>query len=304
MRGSVKWQTGQLTKALFEEGVSKAERVSQGEKQGKVSSYKTMETYRDVWNDFGNFAKESMGVKDLEKVDGGHVAFFMQAKIDGGVSKQYLEKITSALGALERALERFTEEKGHARAYDFSERLEVLHEAKADGLKDGYHDRAYLNPERVIEHLKEADHRLAAQLQREGGPRLEGVSLIKEEQLRGHGVDPFTGREVGVFYTEEKGGKGGEVKVSPEAYERLKEHIEQQGSFAIDQREYQRDVQEAAVAAGEEPEGTHGLRWNFAQERMEELQEKGKLNYDQARQEVSWEMKHERATITEHYLGR
>ena len=63
-------------------------------------------------------------------------------------------------------------------------------------------------------------------------------------------------------------------------------------------------MQEAAVAAGEEPEGSHGFRWNFAQERMEDLQEKGKLNYDQARQEVSWEIKHERANITEHYLGR
>jgi len=305
MRGSVRWQTGQLTKAIFEERVSKEKRVSPGEKEGKISSYKTMETYRDVWNEFGNFAKDSMGVRDFEKVDGGHVAFFMQAKIHEGVGKQYLEKITSALGALERALERFTEEKGHAKAYDFSERLEVLHEAKEAGvLKDGYHDRAYLHPERVIEHLQAPEHQLAAKLQHEGGPRLEGVSLIKEEQLRGHGTDPFTGREVGVFYTEEKGGKGGEVQVSPEVYERLREHIEAQGSFAIDQREYQRDVQEAARAAGEEPEGTHGFRWNFAQERMEELQEKGKLNYDQARQEVSWEMKHERATITEHYLGR
>jgi integrase len=305
MRGSVKWQTGQLARALFEEGLSKAQRMDPGEKQGKISSYRTMETYRDVWNEFGAFAKESMGVRDLEKVDGDHVEFFMRAKMAEDVSKQYLEKITSALGALERALERFTAAQyGAAKEYDFSQRLEVLHEAKAGGLKDGYHDRAYLHPERVIEHLKEAEHRLAAQLQREGGPRLEGVSLIKEEQLRGHGVDPFTGREVGVFYTEEKGGKGGEVKVSPEAYERLREHIEKEGSFAIDQREYQRDVQEAAVAAGEEPEGSHGFRWNFAQERMEELQEKGKLNYDQARQEVSWEMKHERANITEHYLGR
>src|SRR5271157_1366048 len=169
MRGSVKWQTGQLARALFEEGVSKAQRMDPGEKQGKISSYRTMETYRDVWNDFGTFAKEAMGVRDFEKVDGDHVEFFMRAKMDEGVSKQYLEKITSALGALERALERFTAEKyGAAKDYDFSQRLEVLHEAKADGLKDGYHDRAYLNPERVIEYLKEAEHRLAAQLQREG----------------------------------------------------------------------------------------------------------------------------------------
>ena len=51
------------------------------------------------------------------------------------------------------------------------------------------------------------------------------------------------------------------------------------------------------------PEGNSGFRWNLAQERMEVLQEQWKLNYDQARQDILWEMKHERATITEYYVG-
>jgi len=88
------------------------------------------------------------------------------------------------------------------------------------------------------------------------------------------------------------------VQVSPETYERIREHIGTHGSFSIDEREYQRDVHDAAISAGEDPEGTPGFRWNFAQERLEELVEKGRIDYEQARQEVSWEMKHERAPIT------
>jgi integrase len=307
MRGSTRWQTAQLAKAIFEAGISKEERTNpESDKYGKISSYKTMETYRDVWNDLGRFAKEKLGVKDFEEIKGVHVAAFMKSKIEEGASRQHMEKISSAMGALERALERFSEEKhGTPKEYNFSERLEVLHEAKAGGaLKDGYHDRAYLDPGRVIAHIKEENHELAARVQLEGGARLGGVSLIEPEQLRGLRPDPFTGREVGVFYTQEKGGKGGEVQVGPETYERLREHIETHGSFSIDEREYQRDVHDAAISAGEDPEGTHGFRWNFAQERLEELVEKGRLDYEQARQEVSWEMKHERASITDHYLGR
>jgi len=307
MRGSVSWQTGELTKAIFEEGVSKEERTDPAsEKYGVISSFKTMETYRDVWDDFGNWAKENLGLKDLEKTEDSQWSAFMEAKKAGEVSAQYMEKIASAAGAMERALERFTEGKyGTARAYDFSGRLDVLHQAKAEGaLKDGYRDRAYLDPERVIGNLKDPAHNLAATVQREGGTRIEGISLVKDTQLRGLGVDKFTGREIGIIYTEEKGGKGGEVMMSPATYERLREHIEEHGSFEINQREYQRDVREAAIAAGEDPSGTHGFRWNYAQSRMEELQEKGKLTYDQARQQVSWEMKHERASITDHYLGR
>jgi len=89
--------------------------------------------------------------------------------------------------------------------------------------------------------------------------------------------------------------------MSPETYADLKDYIEEHGRFSLDEREYQRDVEQAARASGEEPEGTHGFRWNFAQERVEELQAH-KLTYEEARQEVSWEMKHERGSITDHYL--
>ena len=153
----------------------------------------------------------------------------------------------------------------------------------------------------VISNLREEEHRIGATIQTEGGARLEGVSLIKPDQLKGLSTDRFTGKTVGVIYTEEKGGKGGTVMMSPETYADLKDYIEEHGRFSLDEREYQRDVEQAARAAGEEPEGTHGFRWNFAQERVEELQAH-KLTHEEARQEVSWEMKHERGSITDHYL--
>ena len=180
--------------------------------------------------------------------------------------------------------------------------FDVLHQAKELGqLRDGYHDRAYNDPHRVISNLQGEEHRIGARIQTEGGARLEGVSLIKQDQLKGLSTDRFTGKTVGVIYTEEKGGKGGAVNMSPETYADLKDYIEEHGRFSLDEREYQRDVEQAARAAGEDPEGTHGFRWNFAQERVEELQAH-KLAHEEARQEVSWEMKHERGSITDHYL--
>ena len=112
MRGSIKWQTTQLVKAIFEPKVSKEERINpQSQRYGKISSYGTMNTYRDVWNDFGKFVKERLGVKDFEEMKDIHVATFMKSKIEEGTSRQHMEKITSAMGALGRALERFTEDK-------------------------------------------------------------------------------------------------------------------------------------------------------------------------------------------------
>lgn len=284
MRGSIRWQTGELAKVLFEAGISKAERINpESAHYGKIASYGTMETYREgVWNPFGDFVKEEYSVKDFEKITAEHVVAYMDKKVEEGVAKQTLEKICSGLGALERALNSL--KPGH----DFSSRFDVLHQAKElEQLRDGHHDRAYNDPHRVISNLQTEEHRIGARIQTEGGARLEGVSLIKPDQLRGLNTDQFTGKTVGLIYTEEKGGKGGTVMMSPETYTDLKDYIEDHGRFSLDEREYQRDVEQAARASGEDPEGTHGFRWNFAQERVEELQAH-KLTYEEARQEVSW----------------
>ncbi|NOQ32101.1 MAG: hypothetical protein GQ570_13370 [Helicobacteraceae bacterium] len=49
-------------------------------------------------------------------------------------------------------------------------------------------------------------------------------------------------------------------------------------------------------------EGSHGFRWNFAKNRMMEYSQ-AKYSYDNSLLGVSTEMKHNRANITEHYLG-
>jgi len=49
------------------------------------------------------------------------------------------------------------------------------------------------------------------------------------------------------------------------------------------------------------PESSHGSRWTFVQNRIRAYQDKG-YSYEQTLQGVSWEMKHYRASISEHYL--
>ena len=47
--------------------------------------------------------------------------------------------------------------------------------------------------------------------------------------------------------------------------------------------------------------GSHGLRWNFAKKRMFEYAQ-ANFSYEESLQQVSSEMKHNRASITEHYI--
>jgi integrase len=305
LRGSVYYQSSQLAKQIFEAGAKKEDRVNPNHPHyQKVASYKTMESYRNIWNNFFNYLKEHWGIKDCEKIEAQHIQGYMDYKIEYYPSKQYLEKISAALGKLGIALKLFAKNiYNEEREYDFSIRQTLLDEARdLKYVANNYHNRAYNNPQLLISNLQNPIHRLAAKIQYEGGARIEGVTLIKKEQLLGIKLDTITNTQKGRIFTKEKGGKEGEVLISIDTYNALQDYLSNNSKFKINRQAYYEDIKQSAFLSKENPEGSHGLRWNFAKRRMFEYAKAG-YSYAQSLQEVSYEMKHNRASITEHYLG-
>lgn len=305
MRGSVYYQSSQLVKQIFQEGAKKQDKINPNHENYQiVSSYKTMESYRRVWENFFNYLLEHWKIKDFEKISSEHVQAYMDYKIEYYPSKQYLEKISSSLGKLEIALKNFSKNIHNIeKYYDFSIRQTILNEARdLKFVASNYHNRAYDNPKLLIFNLKNSVHQLAAKIQLEGGARIEGVALIKPEQLLGKKIDKITNTEKGIIFTKEKGGKQGEVLVSLETYAELENYLSLNSKFKINRQDYYNDIKQSALISKEVSEGSHGLRWNFAKRRMFEHGKAG-YSYSDSLQEVSYEMKHNRASITEHYLG-
>ena len=305
MRGSVYYQSSQLVKQIFQAGVKKEDKVNPNHEHYQfVSSYKTMESYRAIWNNFFNYLLEHWKLKDFEKIEPHHIQAYMDYKVEYYPSKQYLEKISAALGKLEIALKKFAKNIHNVdREYDFSIRQTILDEARdLKYVSNNYHNRAYNNPLFLIENLKDPLHKIAAKIQYEGGARIEGVALIKKDQMMGIKVDSITNKEVGIVLTKEKGGKSGEVLVSIDTYTNLKSYILEYDKFKINRQKYYNDIKQAAISLNENPEASHGLRWNFAKRRMFEYGKAG-YSYEECLQQVSYEMKHNRASITQHYLA-
>jgi len=304
MRGSVYYQSSQLVKQIFVAGAKKEEKIDPlHPNYQKVSSYKTMESYRSVWNNFFNYLKEHWVIKDFEKISSEHITAYMDYKIEYYPSKQYLEKISAALGKLEFALKTFAINiHNEERNYDFSIRQTILDEARdLNFVVNNYHNRAYSTPLELIANLQNPLHKLVATIQYEGGARIEGVAVIKKEQLLGAKLDAITNTEKGILFTKEKGGKEGEVLVCVSTYSELQNHLSKTPKFKINRQKYYEDIKQAAIATSENPEGSHGLRWNFAKRRMFEYAQAG-YSYADSLQQVSYEMKHNRASITQHYL--
>ena len=306
MRGSVYYQSAQLAKQVFELGAKKNDRVNPNHPHyQKVASFQTMESYRNIWNNFFHYLKEHWNIKDCEKISREHIAAYMDYKIEYYPSKQYLEKISAALGKLEIALKYFAQNiHGETtREYDFSIRQTILDEARdLNYVANNYHNRAYSNPEVLINDLQNPLHQLAAAIQYEGGARIEGVALIKPDQLLGTKLDSITNLPKGIIFTKEKGGKEGEVLVSIETYNELEVYLFQHPLFKINCQTYYEDIKQSSNRCNEPQEASHGLRWNFAKRRMLEYAKAG-YSYTESLQNVSYEMKHNRASITSHYLG-
>jgi hypothetical protein len=306
MRGSVYYQTGKLVRAIFREGAKKHEKADVTHHFYKcVSSFKTMETYRNVWNNLGNYLKEHWKLKDFEKITSEHIDAYILYKIEYYPSRQYLEKIISAIGKLEWALMYLSMElHNKEKIYDFETRHNQLHYAKVQGLvSEGYNNRTYDDAEEIISCLSAEKHKIAAKIQLFGGARSEGVILIKKEQLREkYYIDNVTGEKVSLLLTKEKGGKEGEVHIPTRIYEWLEDYFARNEVFKLSYQTYSNDIKQACESLGVVAHGSHGFRWTFAQNRVRIYQNYG-YSYEQALQGVSWEMKHFRASITEHYLG-
>jgi len=307
MRGSVYHQTANLVKVIFREKAKKEERIDQNHAYYQcVASYNTMDTYRRTWNNFFNYLREHWKLKNCELITAEHVEAYFEYKIEYYLAKSYAEKISSALGKLEIALTKYSKSnKDIPVVYDFSIRQNILNHARDYKLvANNYVNRTYQNPQIIINNLSSLEHQIAASIQLQGGARAEGVLLIKQEQLKGYKIDEISQEKRGIIETKEKGGKVGDVLILPYIYAQLEDYFidTKKSIFKLNRQYYTNDIKSVCKSLNITPKGSHGFRWTFAQNRVREYQKHG-YSYEQALQGVSWEMKHFRACITEHYLG-
>ena len=261
-----------------------------------VHSYATADAYRDVWRHALVYARENFRIRSIEKLTPEAIQSFLKSKIAENVSHATFMQYAAATEKLETALNMYAE-KFHNKSnkYDFSSAIASARQEAHTTLARFTGSRAYQNPEKIIENL-DGTSKLVARLQYEAGLRIKETNMIKTDQLKPNGI------------LEVHGGKGGKIRsveLPTDLYKTLQERIEKTPShtFTYNQNSYRYHLKKAADAAGEQYTGksTHGLRWNYAQERIVEVQhETG--SYTGSLKEVSDEMGHNRADITEHYL--
>lgn len=223
-----------------------------------------------------------------------------------GKSLQTAETRNAALHKLELAINTFMSDRNvQGERLDLSEARQAYSElihANLGKSSRNFDNRAYPDPQNLINAITNSTHQLQAKLQYEGGCRAEGVGApsngrpnpLNKENLGGIGKDPVTGKDVGILKdVVEKGGKATDHMITIETYAVLKDYIEINGKLESNYKEYNESISEAAKETGQyEPgRGTHALKHNFAQERYSECINNG-YSHEQAMQQTSLETSH------------
>jgi len=266
-----------------------------------IYSYATADAYREVWISAFEHIKAKYHIRDIETITGDQVADFLFLKVKEQVKLATYKQYASALRKLSVALNLYAEKTESGLKYDFNESIDAISELAVRELERFKGVRSYKNPEMMIENIPDDFHRLVAKIQHDGGARIDEVFGIKPESLQGVDIRPFTGKKAGVVTVKGKGGKIRNIYIGVNEYNKLKASLNDKENNHFDKNKYRNVLKKAAAATGQKYTGSHGLRWNFAKNRMKDVQNGGDC-YEYGLSAVSLEMGHVRADITEHYL--
>ncbi len=252
--------------------------------------------------ELANWAREVDGTKDVEKITSAHVAEFLAEKIDAGVSLSHWAGYSAAFGKLEQAQQKFALSiRAETKQFGYRAATAALRPEAHAELHRFRGSRNYVNPSALVGAMKTDTGRLAAAIQHESGLRIAAATQIRPGQLKGLIMDKYTGEMRGQIQYVCKGGDVLIATVSHGTYSELQRHILNRGEFKTDHKAYRNELKQSAAKTGQVFNSSHGLRWNFAQERFADLIGRG-VAYEKALGIVSSEMGHHRISITEHYV--
>lgn len=334
MRGSVDYQINRIfmESGIFRPGTSRHEEKDKAHRRlaaencaatsqaladaTGLHSYAYARDCKDTWHRLGRFARQNLGLKDMAGLRGSHVEAYLLQRLRGGISYGSWKKEAAHLGKLENALRDWGEARTQSEtifpdirmaALDPELRMLAREQLGRSGKDFGHFSR----PEAVIARLESASQpafAMVARVQFEGGARCREACRITKEQLHGVEPDPITGRARGrIHLTDTKGGKPRTIQVSTKLYAEVETAVRRRkGMLHVSMGSYAKAVHAAADKAGEGLGGTHAFRYCFARGRYRELTmpapQGAGLTHEGAIQQVSWEMGHERASITMLYL--
>lgn len=304
-KNTSKHEEGKSIRESFYERNGKMPTSHELAKETRIIAQEYLVKNTTVWRELA----KTTGIKDIESISNRKVEAFLRDKIERDISYKNFENHCSYMTKLEKALNDYAASENTGKTYSFDKAINYTKSIASERLEKNIDARVYDRPADIVNNIKDEKFNLSASLMYEGGARINEASLIDSSRLGGYKEDELRGR-VGVITlhgADTKGGKQRDLIVSEKTYQRLSDYVNRNGELRIDRNNGERQelreaIRDASIRSDQSYTGAHGLRHNFAVDRVTQLQSEGLRSYQEAIAIVSREMGHERPSITEHYL--
>lgn len=299
MTGSTKGQVIAVVKEMFEEGYDKHSAKSElsgtnAEKceHMKIGSFQTMEKFRYTFFSIANFAKQECGIRDITKIDTPTINKWIDTQVkmynEGGLTEKTFGDKMTALHRFEIGINMFQTRVGGDKV-DWHESRDYGREQKSDMQESESRIRAYERPEDLANAPNlSANEKTLVNFFLESGCRISEAWKMKESDINGDTVT-----------LHGKGGLDRDVE-SPSASKAL-EALTELKAEGYTQNDFRDALKEASALTGQDYNGAHGLRHNYAIENYNQEIKNGATS-DEAKKVVSEKLGHFRPDITEVYL--
>jgi site-specific recombinase XerD len=290
-RASAKAVINQIMSQANGIGSSKTEAKKQsrliGQNGQKVSSkahsIKSLQNLRSITSQYINFIKENHGNRVVKHINNETIKEFINHKLEQGNSQGTINTYISTLAKLSDNLNQLN--------LNTTSRTEITayrNELKANGndLQKNHINRAYNNPQAIVNEMRDSPYFLSALLAYEVGLRADDSIKSEKWTLNSDNTMHIKGSKNGINYTTRA--------LNDETAQRVKDAIE--SSYRVNYEVYRQSLKEAVEIVGEQwkNNGSHGLRYNFAQETLSKN--------GASRAELSLAMSHGRLEVLKVYV--
>lgn len=298
MKGNRDYQVYQVLKNIDGIGISKKENKSVPHLRGGLTTSPLIHSYNSKriiearCGELYDYVREKFNKKDLQAVSGEEIKSFIQNKIDGGLKKRSIDTIISQLEKIRSSLDMMEKhkKKGHENLFT-REDLEACKVMAENGKASEHKNRAYKNPDKLINAIRDEKCKIVAELQCDYGLRVSEANKLNAKNFK----------EPDLIEVRGKGGYYILKRLKEDIAERIKEVVLKEGKFFVSQKVYRLELEKACKATRQAFQNTHGLRYNYAQSKYIEYLQQGYAPLE-AQKMVSEEMGHHRADITMHYI--
>lgn len=314
MRGSVANQSNQIWQHVDGIGKSKIEARNNsnlvGQNGHKVSdlvhSFRSKDEFINRAKELGTYARENFNIKDMQSIKNEVISSYINDKIEQGLNYRSISTYVSQLEKIQVGLEKMNQAEmkrltpeyinshpkvaSHQNLFNRQSLINARKIAKEQAVRPKHTNRAYSNLNEIKSNIS-PENKIAYELQQKHGLRVAETTLIREKQLNPDQILTIQG----------KGGYTRNISLSKELYQKIETHIRENGSYKVPYNDYRNDLKQAIEKTGQTFNGTHGLRYSYAQKQLGEYLKQG-YSKDEALTKISYELGHHRIEITYHYI--